>query len=332
MATTVNSAFSQYMRDIVNVDSYTVTAARLSRDNLLNNIAEFSNKDDFFTLCSEFNIQFGSFARKTKCRELDDIDLMIGISAKGATYDSSNGWDDITILANQNDKAQFNCSNPNGTLNSTKVVNLFKKTLAGVREYSRSDIHRNGEAVVLNLKSKPWSFDIVPCFYTNPESDGRTYYLIPNGKGNWKKTDPRKDKAHVTNTNQEKAGRALELIRLVKKWNQIKNIKTMPSYLLETMIISYCDSVAELDVYIDFRFKHALKYIADHIFDAVYDMKDIQGNINSLTFSERWGIQQKAQADYEKACEAWNHEKVGNHKEAIRKWGEVFGSKFPTYG
>ena len=82
MATTVNNAFEEFMRDIINLDKDTVSAARISRDNLLSNIAEFSEEDGFFTLCSEYNEHFGSFARKTKCRKLDDIDLMIGISAK----------------------------------------------------------------------------------------------------------------------------------------------------------------------------------------------------------------------------------------------------------
>lgn len=81
---TVNEAFADFIQNTVNLDSEVVKAARKSRDNLLDNISEFSEKDGFFNLYSEFNVQFGSFASKTKCRELDDIDMMIGISADGA--------------------------------------------------------------------------------------------------------------------------------------------------------------------------------------------------------------------------------------------------------
>ena len=161
-----------------------------SRDNLLNNIAEFGEQDGFFDLCDEFNVHFGSFARKTKCRELDDIDLMIGIAANGATYNQYDPWDNVRITASTINLAQKNCIRDDGTLNSTKVTNRFKDKLESVREYSRSEVRRNGEAVVLNLKSKDWSFDIVPCFHTVTESDGRAYYLIPNGQGYWNKTDP----------------------------------------------------------------------------------------------------------------------------------------------
>ena len=333
MATTVNNAFSEFMTDIVNLDKDVVSEAKKSRDNLLENISEFDDTDNFFDLCQDFNVHFGSFARKTKCRELDDIDLMIGISANGATYNSSDPWDNVHITASTSNSAQKDCTRDDGTLNSTKVINKFKKRLEDVREYSRSDVHKSGEAVVLNLTSKDWSFDIVPCFHTTKESDGRSYYLIPNANGNWKKTDPLKDKEHVTNTNQEKEGRVLELIRLCKKWNKVKNAKTLPSYLLETMIINHCDEEEELSKWIDVRFKNALKYIANHITSSVYDMKDIQGNINTIDILDRYTLKSKAQADYEKACEAIKYETdEKDHKKSINKWREILGGDFPTYG
>ena len=186
MATTVNAAFKEFMKDIVNLDPDVASAARISRDNLLDNISEFDEKDGFFDLYEGFNVHFGSFARKTKCRELDDIDLMIGIAANGATYNQDDPWDNVRITASTTNSAQKDCARDDGTLNSTKVSNRFKSKLESVREYSRSEVRRNGEAVILNLKSKDWSFDIVPCFHTVTESDGRAYYLIPNGQGNWK--------------------------------------------------------------------------------------------------------------------------------------------------
>ena len=333
MATTVNNAFDEFMKDIVNLDTDVVSKARESRDNLLENIAEFDDKDGFFDLYEGYNVHFGSFARKTKCRELDDIDLMIGIAANGATYNSNDPWDDVHITASTTNQAQKDCTREDRTLNSTQVINKFKNKLKHVREYSRSDIHKSGEAVVLNLTSKDWSFDIVPCFHTVTESNGRSYYLIPNGKGNWKKTDPLKDKEHITNTNKDKEGRVLELIRLCKKWNNVKKATTIPSYLLETMIINHCDEEENLDKWIDIRLKNALKYIADHITSTVYDMKEIQGDINTLDVLDKYTLKSKAQTDYEKAYEAIRLEiDEKDHKKSINKWSEILGEDFPTYG
>lgn len=331
MAKTVNDAFEEFMRDIVNLDPDAVTKARESRDNLLENIDEFS-KDDFFELYSGFNFHTGSFARKTKCRDLDDIDLLIGISANGATYNSYDPWDNVRITASTTDAAQKECTRYDGTLNSTQVSNRFKKKLEGVREYSRSEIRRNGEAIVLNLISKDWSFDIVPCFHTVMESNGRSYYLIPNGNGNWKKTAPDVDKRHVMNTNQEKGGKVFPLVRLCKRWNKTKNTATISSYMLETMIIKYADSVNSLNDWIDLRFRGALNYIANHIMSPVCDLKDIQGNLNNLSYADKQTLRDKAQADYDKTCEAWTYEQQGDHKTAISRWGEIFGKDFPQYG
>lgn len=333
MATTVNNAFDEFMKNSVNLDSDIVANARKSRDNLLDNIAEFSDESDFFELCKDFNLHFGSFARKTKCRKLDDIDLMIGISANGATYYSDDPWDNVRITANSDIKMQKDCSSSDGTLNSTKVINKFKSKLKDVREYSHSEINRRGEAVVLNLTSKEWSFDIVPCFHTVVEDDDRSYYLIPNGSGNWKKTDPTKDRDHVQATNKARNGCVLELIRLCKKWNKVNGAVTIPSYLLETLIVTYCDSQSELSQYIDIRFRFALEYISNHIFDDIQDMKDIQGNINTLSFFDKLSLQERAKSDYDKASQAYDYEmKSQDMKKAIEKWGEIFGSDFPLYG
>lgn len=332
MAFTVKDAFEEFMRDSVNLDPDVVARARKSRDNLLENIAEFSDREGFFRLHDEFNVHFGSFARKTKCRELDDIDLMIGIWGGGATYFSLRGWNQVDIYGNHNIPAQKECMNYDGTLNSIKVTNKFKERLNSVRDYFRSDIRRNGEAVVLNLISRDWSFDIVPCFYTAPDFDGRSYYLIPNGEGGWKKTDPRVDRNHMITTNTDKNGRVLELIRLCKKWNKVKKAKTIPSYLLETLIVNFADSQVMLNSSIEVRFKDALHYIADNIMNPVTDMKRIQGNINELSYQDRQILCQKAITDYNKAKDAIALERSYNYKESIRLWCEIFGEDFPLYG
>lgn len=331
MAKTVNQAFEEFMRDFVNLDPDVSNAAKISRQNLLDNIDEFDNDDDFFDLHKDFNINFGSFARKTKCRELDDIDLMVGIAANGATYNSSDPWDDIKITASKTDKSQKQCTRDDGTLNSTQVSNKFKKKLESVREYSRSEIRRNGEAIRLNLKSKEWAFDIVPCFYTFPEPDDRSYYLIPNGRGNWKKTAPDVDRKHVTKVNQAKGGQVLELVRICKKWNQVKQVQTLPSYLLETMVINFADSQTELHAHFGVRLIGALNYIATHILTPVDDMKKIQGNINCLDQDTQIAIKNKALDDVQKISQAYWYEAAGNHESAINLWRSIFGKDFPKY-
>lgn len=330
MALTVDTAFSQYMRDYVNLDSSVVEAAKKSKDNLLENIHDFSN-NDFFNLCPKFDIQFGSFSRKTKCRELDDIDLMIGISADGATYNDNYGWDNIIINASYNNQIQQNCSDENNELNSTRVLNLFKSKLSELNDYNRSDLHRNGEAVNLNLISKDWAFDIVPCFHTVENEKGNSYYLIPNGYGRWKKTDPKMDQFSINYIDNQQGGKLRPLIRLCKKWNQYKKMVTMESYLLETLLFKFARD-EEMQGSIKFNFIDSLVYLANNIHSPIYDMKGIQGDINTLSFEEKENIVQKCKDEIFKCRDAINYEfEDEDHKKAINKWREIFGEDFPDY-
>lgn len=328
MAKTVNQAFEIFLRDVVNLDPDVTKAARRSRDNLIWNIADFNGKDSFFKLCSDFNEYFGSFARKTKCRQLDDIDLMIGLSACGSTYLQHNGYNDISITPSSELRS---CVNDSGELNSILVLNKFKTKLQNLSDYRSSVLRRDHQAVTLNLISREWSFDVVPCFYTVPESDGRSYYLIPNGKGRWMKTDPTIDRSCVTEANKNNDGNLLEVIRLTKKWNKVKNATTIPSYLLETILVTYGKKYNFCTSSVKDSFISALVCIEKNIYRPVYDLKGIQGDINTLDSCDKVTLYEKAAIDVEKARNALKLEADGEHKQAIKKWGEIFGSTFPEY-
>jgi len=331
MATTVNNAFRIFMRDKVNLNANKTKNARKSRDNLINHIHDLGSDEDFFNLYNDVDIAFGSFARKTKIRPLDDIDIMIGISGDGSTYYEFGN--EIKIHVNNDESPQKNyCHNDTNELNSTKVINKFIKELKTLSNYKKAELHKSGAAATLQLKSYEWNFDIVPCFLTAKQSDGRNYYLIPDGKGNWQKTDPRKDRDKVTALNKKHNGLMLETIRLVKYWNRRPTMPLIPSYVLESLLLQYFDDVDGVSNYIDLRFRDALEYIKDNIWYSINDPKEIQGDLNRLTFEEKSKISNKADDDYRKAKEAIFAEvNEKNHKKSIKKWTEIFGTEFPEY-
>ena len=243
MTRNINTAFSNFMKNFVNLDADRSSKARSSRNWLIDQINVIqSQNDDFPKLYKEKNIFFGSFARNTKIRELDDIDLMICLNANGTTYNEYSNYTNNIELYVPDSYATLKClcHNNSNSLNSTKVINIFKKYINLVPQYLNSEVHKNMEALTLKLSSYEWNFDIVPCFFTAEDSQGKTYYIIPDGKGYWKKTDPRIDRDNVTTLNQNLDGNLLNVIRLVKYWNRKKSIGINSSYLLETMIINFC--------------------------------------------------------------------------------------------
>ena len=188
-------------------------------------------------------------------------------------------------------------------------------------------MHKNQEAATLKLKSYTWNFDIVPCFYTTGG-----FYLIPNGSGNWKKTDPRIDNDRTTAINQKHNGNLLNLIRLVKYWNKRKVTLTMGSYLLECMILQiYENQEPAQRWWIDLEFKKTLLELSKSILNDVEDPKGIQGNINNFNAGDRNKISEALLSAYDKAVEAFTLESSKKQKEAINKWREVLGNDFPEY-
>ncbi|MCC4226288.1 hypothetical protein LL295_22635 [Vibrio campbellii] len=330
MAKTVNSAFQQFMTDYVNLEQDQVATARKSRNWLVTQLNNLPSKyDDFPALYEEKHKGFGSFARSTKKRNLDDIDHLVCMSANGVTYTEIGD----TIFMHVPDQCKpFNgLLQTDGTfLSSIRVVNRFVKYLNDIPQYQRADIKRNQEAATLKLTSHPWNFDIVPCFFTAPNSQGQTFYIIPDGKGNWKKTDPRKDQERTTRVNQLRDGKVLQAIRLMKYWNARPTMPSMGSYLLENMILDYYEQCTASQ-WLDFEAKYLLAHIRDSIFNEVQDPKGIQGNINNLDFDERFAIYNRAKKDYDSAVEAYNNE-TSNPNYAISKWRSIFGTNFPSYG
>ena len=297
MATTVNTAFAEFLRNEVNLDSIKTKTARTSRDNLLTNIYSFSGDIDFFSINKSMSLNFGSFARHTKLRPLDDIDLMVCISGSDDRKYSYAGSGTYYMGANQNDKKNGLNTFNSDYLNSTKVINRFISKLSDLNDYSKAEMHKNQEAATLKLKSYSWNFDIVPCFYCDGD-----FYLIPDGKGNWKKTDPRIDNKRVSDINQVHDGHVLELVRLVKYWNRRRITTTVGSYLLECMILNRYENKAKADNWwIDAEFRDTMYYLSSAIYGAVNDPKGIQGDLNTFSFDDRGKISSAMQTAYEKS-------------------------------
>ncbi|MEJ1392969.1 MAG: nucleotidyltransferase [Candidatus Sedimenticola sp. (ex Thyasira tokunagai)] len=331
MANTVNTAFDEFMKDYVNLDPAQVSQARTSRDWLIKQINLFPDKyDDFPSLYEEKHFGFGSFARSTKKRPLDDIDHLICMTARGVAYREL--YDGTVQLDVPDGVKPFNTLLQTGStclLSSIKVVNRFVKYLDEIPQYEKADINRNQEAATLKLTSYDWNFDVVPCFFTSPETDGRTYYIIPDGNGNWKKTDPSLDKARTTRVNQKRGGHVLQTIRAMKYWNNRPTMASMGSYLIENMILNYYE-YNEATQWVDWEVRKLLNYIKNNIFNDVNDPKNIQGNINNLTWEQKNSIYNRAVDNHAKSEDA-NIYETSNPAYAISKWQSIFGSNFPAF-
>lgn len=324
---TVNSAFTDFISNYVDLDSNRTSTARGSRDFLYEQLKKLpSNTEDFPALYSGKEIMgFGSFRRRTKIRPLDDIDLMLVFTGDGTTYNDNGTF--ITLHVPESAMLLRKLINEDGTLNSRKLIEKIKKSLSNVSQYESASLNRRQEAATLKLKSYEWVFDIVPAFITKEDTFGKSYYIIPDGNGNWKKTDPRIDNNRTTEVNQKFEGYVLGFIRLIKYWNINCSPCKVSSYLIENICLNYFNN--KFYWYgLKPELKNFFEYLKNNIYNTVNDPKGIQGNLNTLDFSEKYAISQSAALCFINIINAINEEDNGNHQEAINNWEKILGANF----
>lgn len=332
MVTSVISAFNEFLKDTVNLDSEDTKTARQDRDNLRTRIQSLqSTVTDFPALYTDADINYGSFSRRTKKRPLDDVDMFFCMKAAGAEYREINN--DYVIISTKNKESALYqyTKDDDETISSIKVLNKFKSSVSNLYQYRSAEVNRRQETVVLKLNNKDWSFDIAPCFRT-AEVAGETFYLIPNGTGDWKKADPRVDKNRTVEINQNNSGNVLDIIRVVKCWNGRATMHTMGSYLLENIILNYYQNSTNCSNFVDLELPKIFNHLSNAVYSYIPDPKGFQGDLNTLSSEQKQTISARAISDYYKSLEARKFEDEKDFKSSVNKWREIFGAEFPVYG
>lgn len=333
MAISVIAAFNEFIREYVNLDPAHTRTARRSRDWLFLQIDRFPETvADFPNLYSGMSLPYGSFSRGTKIPALDDIDLISCMSAEGGEYEEV-GHDDIKLLLPTNHRLAALCDVGTNELNSRRVVNKYVAALSSVAQYREATMNRRGEAATLKLTSYAWNFDIVPAFHTSADSQGKQYYIIPNGTGRWKKADPRIDAERVRQLDLRHAGNMRRAIRLIKYWHRRPTMLSMPSYLLECIVLDYYEARASAaSEFPDLDLAAIFDHVASAVFGPVEDPKGIQSDLNDLDMETKISISSRAALDSIRANEARDLERSKRYADSIDKWREIFGNNFPNYG
>jgi len=328
MATSVNSAFTKFNAEIVNLDNERTKTARSSRDWLIKQLEGLPAKiDKFPKLYDNMHIKYGSFARNTKIRPLDDIDLMLTFSAEGTTYLTNSYGKNYSLTVPETSTNLRNLCDDYGSLNSIKLINKIISSLNEIEHYKSAEKHRRQEAVTLKLNSYEWNFDIVPAFYTDTQ-----YYLIPDGNGGWKASDPRVDQNRIIEINKKHQGKINQIVRTLKLWNIKASMPTIPSYLYENIILNYFNTKDEISSWIDVNLINFWLHLKSGIYNDVLDPKGFQGNLNIMSQEEKNKISAKANETYDKAYEAYRIEiDEKNQEKSINKWRTIFGDDFPKY-
>ena len=129
MPYTVWGAFNVFQRDIIDLEPEIVKRARASRDFLSEQLKRLSGGGSGFPRVTEDVLPYGSFARHTKTRTLNDIDLLMIMSGYGTQLVDKLGLSGecrVRLTDYESPMAPFEDSAEIGFVNSTRVLNTVR--------------------------------------------------------------------------------------------------------------------------------------------------------------------------------------------------------------
>lgn len=242
--------FLNLLDDKVNIPRDIRSEASVSQNNIRDKLTTENSRDSTFPRIMSINdTDFigGSFARHTKIRPLDDIDIFFPIDGQGLIF-TDNGIQYSVVsdgVLNTNPVIGSRWTNPiSGNISSKKVISEFCKTLK--KWYQNSIVKQNEQAITVKLTSVALEnsndpglgFDIVPCFLvrTNKQHE-HDFYVIPDGKDGWIRTNPKIDKNINDSLHTYHNEHFRPIVKLVKYWNARHFDGIINSYFIELIIM-----------------------------------------------------------------------------------------------
>ena len=159
-----------------------------------------------------------------------------------------------------------------------------------------------------------------------------THFLIPDGYGNWIRTNPKIDAQSITSVNTQHKGELLPVLRLLKYWNERKHKPSLSSYYFETLVVQtfqYAPIITSYPAALEYFFQRCSSSIMSNCPDPKRLGEALDANVS-------WDTKQKIIKALRNAASHASHaiiaESKNDQKTAIYWWKKVFGSEFPDYG
>jgi hypothetical protein len=152
-------------------------------------------------------------------------------------------------------------------------------------------------------------------------------YGIPDGSGGWQSTNPVEHENYMNRRNAGLDGNLKRFVVVAKQWNTAHSCY-LTSFHLEMMAARTFASLSN-------NRRTALHMFFDHnqYHLSVQDPDVYGGDLSSyLTTLARRQVNSALGAARDRADLALAAENSGDHRESIRQWGIILGSRFPAYG
>ena len=340
VARTVEGYLRSLLKEHINITQPIRSQAATSQDHLRDFLADEFRRDSCFpkVLHNQDRIFIGgSFERESKLRPLDDIDIYVPLDGLQLVYLYGYGHQlPFTVLSDQQLAANPLLQDPSRWMSgesicSEKLIDGFATILH--RHYPNTTVRPDGQAVNLQMtigatkESPGLGFDVVPCFSLRPNfSPALPFYLIPDGFGNWIRTNPRRDSEISLLLHRNSKETFRKAVKLLKWWNVQHFGNKLTSYFVELAIMR-----AFYNYYESFRIPTTVATATERAFHAVYHAVSagtLESWIPDAPAVERGPASPTELALWDsaagKASQALRLQHVGNETGAIEYWTTLF--------
>jgi predicted nucleotidyltransferase len=252
----------------------------------------------------------GSHSRGTAISGVSDVDVLVRVPREVATW--------------------------GGTLKSSKtVLEHVRSTL--LDRYTRTDIRRDGQAVVVNFAGGSRSIDVVPAVFMQMlvGQNGirrRPLFRIPNGDGGWLLTSPQVHNAFIDAADSRSRGKLKYAVQLLKFWRHCRrpNVPALSFHFDMLLAASRITEGAKSYQVILLEFFDILRRRDCR---ALQDPMGVSGYIPAThTETQRQTLLEAATTAYERSAKAISEEAHGRPEEAAYYWNLIFNDCFPKRG
>lgn len=319
----VDQAFSLFRTNCVDLQRDHVERARDSQQHLVDRIVE----GGMMPSPTNVWIPSGSFARGTKTRPLDDVDLLLIFDG----YDTRIDWTDHgTYHLYSGPLNPLSVLAVDHVVNSTRLLFGLRKHIEKLPHYRRSEVAKSLQVVNVNLASAPWAFDIAPAIPIDLRPGDRVF-AIPDGHGEWILTNPPFDANRLSRIDRDHLSLVRPAIRLIKYWNGNLRFGRLNSYYLETLALKvFAASIPMRTVpeYVARFFEAAELYLMEPCPDPKGLGGPLDAKVTILDKRRFLFALRKASGDAARAIEV---ERMGHAHLANARWRAVFGKEYPLH-
>lgn len=192
----------------------------------------------------------------------------------------------------------------------------------------KTNVRKNGQAVTLYYDTWP-NVDIVPASQVTGQNGEVTYYNIPDmNTETWIASNPKSHSQDIESRSSVCGQSFRKIIKMIKWWNKIHS-DYLQSYHIEIMALNtYTSNLSDMPWDVYQYFNNAVQLAGSPLWHGYGYVDDY------LNYEMRREIVKRLGRARDTARDAWSatYGNRNDHKEAILKWKQIFGDKFPIYG